>query len=1634
MGIRRASKQGTAPSDEQRRERVSRQAGPALRGAKGGNRARRGLIAIVVLGTIACISALGAGSAFADRPFDSNFSSGPPGLEIPGVETLALDDSGDVWITNQGEFGDSQSPPYPGQDGIYEFNAYPSQTFLDAPSTSTPVGELFVRLQIAVDQSNGELLVANSNPRKVDIYDETGVQTHVYSHSWTDIDSALSCFNCGTEIHIAVDNSRTPSRGRVYLSLTSPENDIQVVDADQRPVDFPATASYISNNRLTGTPSGPFGQVQAVTVDSDGDLFVADAGKGVVDEFDSNGIFLRTFPYGSVAVDPTDGNVLVGNEEFDSTGQFIETLHTGAPMAVNSSGYLYAGGEIFKPDTVVATAAYQPVSSPTTTSGTLNANVNPNGSVGITGCKFEYGEEEGNYNLGSKTCESSSSLPYLSPTEVSAKISGLTTGTTYHYRVALTTAAGPKYGTDQTYIPHKVLGLSTEEASNLTESGATLNGSFLGNGESTEYDFEWGLTTAYGHVTPKSERVGSLTEEAPSSQLTGELTPYTTYHYRIAATNGGGISYGSDQTFTTPPGTPSGEQPVSTAVHSDRALLHDQINPNGADATVHFEYVNGAEYQGSGWAHATKTSPEVGIGMSRHYQSATALVTGLTPDTLYHFRAAAANEAGSAPSPGATFTTFAFTPSFTDPCPNAHVRQQTGAAHLLDCRAYELVSATNAGGYDVESNLVAGETPFGDHPEAKSASGEPQVLYGVHDGGIPGTGDPTNHGVDPYVATRGENGWSTKYVGIPANDPFASAPFASTVLEADADLNTFAFGGSEICSPCFGTGSTETGEPIHKPNGELVQGMAGSIPQPAAKPEGFIGKDLSANGEHLVFGSTSQFEPDGNNNGDVSIYDRNLNTEETHVVSKTPGEATMTGPGIGELDISSDGSRILIGQLVSEEEGAKYWHLYMNVGDSDKTIDLTPGTTSGVLYDGMTADGSKVFFTTTDTLTGDDEDTSADIYQAEVSGSSATLTRISTGAGSGPHGPGNSDSCDPAANTKHVHWNTTGSEENCGVVAIGGGGGIASDNGTIYFLSPEKLDGSANGVQNAPNLYVARPGQTPHLVATLESSSNAPLPPLAHPFLRSFGSFRKPAGVAIDHSNGDVYVLDITGEHGGTGTVQKFDFAGRAATGFGAHGVLSVPGMEGFEGLPGQIAVDQSNDDLYVPEIHANVVQKFDSSGSHIFSIGVPEPSGVTVDQANGDLYVSSYSRSEVDVFEPDGNLLSQFPTISQPTGVAVNSAGTVYVVNGGGGSGAKGTTEIYGPSGNDLGKLDANPSYGVAVDPSDDHVYVDEGNQVSEFDSSNNPVGTAVGTGLLANSISLAADSGTLAISNPGSDNVALYGPAVLPSDPSTDNPAVIDSVNSPGTPKTADFETAPSGNYAVFLSALPLTGYNSGAHREVYRYDAATEKLECASCNPTGEQATGEATLPSEGLGLASDGRVLFNSTEGLVDHDLNETEDVYEWEPQGFELEHEHEFVPGASCETTSGCVQLISTGSSPFASSLLGVSADGADAYFFTRDKLAEQDENGNAIKIYDARSLGGFPYTPPEIQCKASDECHGAGTQAPPPPTIKTVAGTPVGNSAGSSKKTCKAGFVKKHGKCVRKPRKPKRHRKAHRHG
>jgi hypothetical protein len=223
--------------------------------------------------------------------------------------------------------------------------------------------------------------------------------------------------------------------------------------------------------------------------------------------------------------------------------------------------------------------------------------------------------------------------------------------------------------------------------------------------------------------------------------------------------------------------------------------------------------------------------------------------------------------------------------------------------------------------------------------------------------------------------------------------------------------------------------------------------------------------------------------------------------------------------------------------------------------------------------------------------------------------------------------------------------------------------------------------------------------------------------------------------------------------------------------------------------------------------------------------------------------------------------------------------------------------------------------------------------------------------------------------------------------------NPAILHAANS-AEHHYGDFEVTPDGSYAAFNSTMPLSlGYDNAGFGEVYRYDAGAQELACTSCVRTEGQPSTESRLPRHGLGLTDDGRVFFDTGEPLVLRDTNENVDAYEWE---------------------EGEQQLISTGTSIFDSGMLGATADGKDAFFFTREKLVDDDHNGESMKLYDAREEGGFFKLPDSPPCAASDECHGPGTEAANPPQIGSFKGT--GGQIKHRKKKCRKGSVKRHGK------------------
>jgi hypothetical protein len=1063
--------------------------------------------------------------------------------------------------------------------------------------------------------------------------------------------------------------------------------------------------------------------------------------------------------------------------------------------------------------------------------------------------------------------------------------------------------------------------------------------------------------------------------------------------------------------FDTPVASaPAVDSESATGITTNSALLKARVSANLSSTTYHVEY---GTSPCSELPDPCTSLADTAAGSSLLPKGQSAQLKELDPDTTYYYRFVVTNGAGSAAGLDEKFHTFP-AEAFDASCPNNLARQQTDASFLLDCRAYELVSAENQGGYDVESNLVPGQMPFPGFPEASD-----KALYAVHSGGIPGSGHPTNRGPDPYVATRDAKNqrWDTEYVGVPAGAPSAK-PFSSTVAGADSSLGSFAFGGPEICDPCFRDGSA--GMPLRKPDGSLSQGMVGSIPVAEPEPAGEVKKHLSADGHHFVFGSEQQFEAAGNpENGNVTIYDRDLIAGTTQVASTNPsGVALADGSKVAELDISNDGSRILIGDLVGEEEGVAYWHLYMHVGSNPQSIDLTPGVSEGVIYDGMTSDGTIVYFTTRDPLTtteDQDTDTSADLFRSVVGSSSATLSRVSTGTS----GTGNTDFCDPAANSYNPKdWNVIpGGPTDCSVVAIGGRGGIATGSGAIYFLSPEKLDGS--GVEGAPNLFLAAPGSAPRFVATLESSANVPLKPASPLFDHFVGPFSRPVGAAIDRQDGSVYVYDTDESFlSPQASVQKFDSSGNPDNSFGtaskltgltAIGDASELGLP--VGLPDGIAVDNNSSspnygDLFVLDIAGfqGTIKRFNSSGVLQQTIPVGGlfefPTSIAISPTTDHIYVPSVplfgGDSTINVFDASGAPVAptSFSVSGAALGVGVDSNGKLYVANGS-------NTKIYdATTGAPLGTLDAKPSVGVSVDPgefsdpSDDVIYVDEGNQVTAFDSSGSQIGEPLASGIVSGSVSLGADAGTLAVSNYNGGNAAVFL-SKIPSDRGYDNPLVIESVRAKDSPRSDLFQTNRSGKDAVFSTTLPLTGFDSGGKYELIRYDAATEHFDCTSCSPTGLPPSSDAKLASNGLSVTDDGRVFFDTREPLTLRDTNNQLDAYEWESE------QPQDQVGA-CHSPGGCIQLISSGKGRSDSGLLTVSDDGTNAFFFTRDTLANNDENGNQMKLYTARENGGFFVIPPQPPCVASDECHGAGSKAAPPATIGTLSGA-TGNAGGNTR-------------------------------
>jgi hypothetical protein len=179
----------------------------------------------------------------------------------------------------------------------------------------------------------------------------------------------------------------------------------------------------------------------------------------------------------------------------------------------------------------------------------LNATVNPNGHV--TTYQFVYGPTTA-YGAANPLHTVKSGTKAVA---VSRTITGLTPGTTYHYRINASSAGGAVSGADRSFTTtgHPPAAVITGGPVNVGKTVATPTGVINPEGAATTWIIQYGLTTAYGLQNSAGSLPAVATPVPVSAQLTG-LASATLFHYRIVAFHGTSvISAGGDATFFTEP-------------------------------------------------------------------------------------------------------------------------------------------------------------------------------------------------------------------------------------------------------------------------------------------------------------------------------------------------------------------------------------------------------------------------------------------------------------------------------------------------------------------------------------------------------------------------------------------------------------------------------------------------------------------------------------------------------------------------------------------------------------------------------------------------------------------------------------------------------------------------------------------------------------------------------------------------------------------------------------------------------------------------------------------------------------------------------------------------------------------------
>ncbi len=371
-------------------------------------------------------------------------------------------------------------------------------------------------------------------------------------------------------------------------------------------------------------------------------------------------------------------------------------------IAQNAHGTSFGAVESF---TALAAAPVVTTSSATLVTGNtaqLNGAANP-GGADTTGW-FRFGTSHPgscNDSFGTRAPTTGGSLLGAGNSSVaySIGVTGLSAATTYYYCAIAENAVGKSFGAVVSFTTPSPPAITTTAATNLTNTGARLNGSGVPNGAATTGWFRYSATNpgacddVFGSRAPISggTSLGSGSASANFFQTIGGLSAGTTYYFCAIGQNSEGLAFGTVLTFTTAD-APTVETSAASLVSSSSATLNGAANPNGNAAFGYFRYSAtnpGTCNDSFGTRLPSSSSFDTSLGAGASSVAYGQALSGLSPGTTYFFCAIGRNAYGTRFGAVMSFTTEAALPTVS-----------TQSANLLTGSTGELRGTANPGGAD----------------------------------------------------------------------------------------------------------------------------------------------------------------------------------------------------------------------------------------------------------------------------------------------------------------------------------------------------------------------------------------------------------------------------------------------------------------------------------------------------------------------------------------------------------------------------------------------------------------------------------------------------------------------------------------------------------------------------------------------------------------------------------------------------------------------------------------------------------------------------------------------------------------------------------------------------------------------